>query len=97
MSAAEAIAVYLYLKDRPPGGMSKQESLAFNEAWRMVVKTATDAMYRHAYSTITPALDAAIQDEIEHGPKDISTEAAAQYEKAIDDLNRTNDKGEVVK
>jgi hypothetical protein len=40
MTSDEALAVYLYLQHRPPGGMSEAERNAYSSAWAIICTMA---------------------------------------------------------
>ena len=44
MNSDEAIAVYLYLKDRPPGQTTQREIFAYNIAWQTICGMAQQAI-----------------------------------------------------
>lgn len=47
MCSDEALAVYAYLKDRPPGSMTPAERKAFNIAWGFICELAQRSVNDH--------------------------------------------------
>jgi len=45
MALDRALAVYEYLKDRPPGGMNKHEERAFRYAWEIICHYADETIH----------------------------------------------------